>query len=256
MVFVDCRVYGHKGGTATLVKLFVKEEELLIIVVNKAISDVFNITDTKHINEAFKRTKAVSCNGCPLSDFVIDNPDYNLHAMNSASTPIFDKGIDILLSQIELEPITPAPKKQKICANALLMKQVHLEMNYLKIKEKVAGVEPEINDQILEQIYEFFEKIDLGYSSNDEEATLVKNAGLLMKSLCFVQKHWKVLLRAEYPHIPSGEEDFASSELLIALGGLTRSKKNEYVYLYLMYRINLCSSQTHHKLIILFYIFY
>ena len=248
MVFVDCRVYERKGETATLVKLFVKEDELLIIVVNKAISDVFNITDTKHINEAFKRIKAVSCNGCPLSDFVIDNPEYNLHAMNSASTPIFDKGIDILLSQIELEPITPTPKKQKICANALLMKQVHLEVNYLKIKEKDAGVEPAINDQILEQIYEFFEKIDLGYSSNDEKATLVKNAGLLMRSLCFVQKHWKVLLRAEYPHIPSGEEDFASSELLKALGGLTRSKKNEYVT-YLIYRINLCSSQTHHSIL-------
>ena len=73
-----------------------------------------------------------------------------------------------------------------------------------------------------------FEEIELGYSSNDQKVKLEGNAVLLMKSLCYVQKYWKVLFRADYPHIPTGTEGFASSKLLTALiDGLTRNKKNE-----------------------------
>ena len=74
-----------------------------------------------------------------------------------------------------------------------------------------------------------FEKIELGCCSNDQKEQLIKNAGHLMKSLCFIRKYWRVLLRADYPQIPEGEEDFTSSKLLNAITGLTRMKKNEYV---------------------------
>ena len=57
MVFVDCRV----RWTASLVKLMLKEEDLLIVAVNKAISKFIGSTDVEHINEAFKRIKAVTC---------------------------------------------------------------------------------------------------------------------------------------------------------------------------------------------------
>ena len=100
-----------------------KEENLLIVAVNKAISKFIGSTDVEHINEAFKRIKAVTCNGCDLSELIIDDPEYNLHAMNSKSTPIFDKGIDILLSPIEPSS-TNTKKARTVCAHALLMKQV------------------------------------------------------------------------------------------------------------------------------------
>ena len=68
MVFVDCRVLERKGGTASLIKLLVKEEELLINIVNKAISKLIKSTNIEHINDAFKRIKAVTCNGCNFVD--------------------------------------------------------------------------------------------------------------------------------------------------------------------------------------------
>ena len=185
MVFVDCRV----RWTASLVKLMLKEEDLLIVAVNKAISKFIGSTDVEHINEAFKRIKAVTCNGCDLSELIIDDPEYNLHAMNSKSTPIFDKGIDILLSPIEPSS-TNTKKARTVCAHALLMKQVQLELTYVKREEEDAGdEEPQINHQTLDKVYELFEEIELGYWSNDQKKQLIKNAEHLMKSLCFVQKY-------------------------------------------------------------------
>lgn len=72
VVFIDFRLTERKGGTASLVKLVAKEEELLIVTVNKAISKFINNTDAKHVSEAFERIKDVTCNGCSLSDFIID----------------------------------------------------------------------------------------------------------------------------------------------------------------------------------------
>ena len=225
MVFVDCRVLERKGGTASLIKLLVKEEELLINIVNKAISKLIKSTNIEHINDAFKRIKAITCNGCNLSDFLIDEADCNLHALNSSATPIFDKGIDVVLSPIE--PSSTNTKKNKtVCAHSLLMNKVHLELKYLSRVENEVGKEPEINEQVLDKLYELFEEIALGYWSNDQKIQLTKNAVHLMKSLCFIQKHWKVLLRADYPHIPDGEDDFASAKLLNAITGLTPKKKN------------------------------
>ena len=178
----------RKNATASLVKLMLKEEELLIVAVNKAVSKFIGSTDVKHINDAFKRIKADTCNGCNLSDFLIDESDCNLHALNSKSTPIFDKGIDILLSPIEPSS-TNTKKARTVCAHALLMKQVQLELTYVKREEEDAGEEPQINHQTLDKVYELFEEIELGYWSNDQKKQLIKNAEHLMKSLCFVQKY-------------------------------------------------------------------
>ena len=226
MVFLDCRLLERKGGTTSLVKLLVKEEDLLIVTVNKAISKFIKSTNVKHVNETFKRIKNVTCNRCSLVDFIIDDNDFNLHALNSHSTPIFDKGIDILLSPIEHSSAN-AKKAKTICAQAMLMNQVQLELTCCKRIMKDANKEPQIDEKILDRVHEVFEEIELGCWSNDQKEQLIKNAGHLMKSLCFIRKHWRVLLRADYPQIPEGEEDFTSSKLLNAITGLTRMKKNE-----------------------------
>ena len=88
--------------------------------------------------------------------------------------------------------------------------------------------------QILDKIYEVCGEIELGYWSNDQKVKLEGNDQLLMRSLCYVQKHWKVLFRADYPHIPTGAEGFELSKLLSTLvDGLTRNKKNEWLCFYL-----------------------
>ena len=223
VVFIDCRLTERKCGTASLVKLVAKEEELLIVTVNKAISKFINNTDAKHVSEAFKRIKDVTCNDCSLSDFIVDAKEFNLHALNSKSTPIFDKGIDITLTPIKHANTTA--KKTKVCAHSLLMKEVQLELNYCKRDVKDVNKEPEINEKTMDKAHEVFEDVELGCWSNNQKDNLTKNADHLMKGLCFMQKYWKVLLGSECPHIPAG--DFDSSKLLNAIVGLNRKKKNE-----------------------------
>ena len=97
VLFLDCQIIERKGGTKSVTKLMVKEEELLIVDINKAIIELINITDINHVNEAFKRVKAVTCNSCNISDFIIDDLDCNLLAMDSNGTHVFKKEIDIII---------------------------------------------------------------------------------------------------------------------------------------------------------------
>ena len=59
---------------------------------------------------------------------------------------------------------------------------------------KDANKEPQIDEKILDRVCEVFEEIELGCCSNDQKEQLIKNAGHLMKSLCFIRKYWRVLL--------------------------------------------------------------
>ena len=224
LVFLDCRVVERKGATPSKTKLFVNEEELLSNAVKKAVGKYINGTATEDIDNVFNRIKSVTCNGSDLTEFTIDDPDYKLRAMNSTDTPIFEMGIDILLTPVEQISTTNKTKKI-IDARALLMKEVQLDLRYLKMKEEDIDKEPEVDEHILANVYGLFEEIEVGYCSNDQKKKLLTNAENLKNTLCFVQKHWKVLLRTDYPHIPT--DDFKSSKLLNLLTDLNRKKKNE-----------------------------
>ena len=95
--------------------------------------------------------------------------------------------------------------------------------------ERDLDVIPEINAQILDYVaHKFFEDVDIGYIDNHQKAVLETNTRHIMKSLCFVQRHWKVLLRQEFPIIPNNADESASySKLLKEVAKAVRTKKNE-----------------------------
>ena len=119
-------------------------------------------------------------------------------------------------------------KKAKVSIADVLMKKVILEksMSFLQWEIDIDLV-PEINEQVTEKLYFLFEEIDLGYCDPGQKNKLKTNAGHLNGTLCFVQKFWKVLFRAEFPRIPDGDEEFASSKLLTALCTTTQKKQQE-----------------------------
>lgn len=227
MVFLDCRFIERKGATPSKTKLVVNEEELLINAVKKAVGKFVNGTATEDVEGVFNRITSVMCNGSNLTEFMIDDPDFTLHGMNSTDTPIFKMGIDIALKSVEPESTTTKKKTKIVDAQALLMKEVQLDLRYLEMKEMDIDKEREINEQVLAKVYEVFKEVELGYHSNDQKEMLLTNAEKLKNTLCFVQKHWKVLLHAAYPHIPT--EDFKYSRILnaLAVADLNRSKKKE-----------------------------
>ena len=225
VVFVDCRIIERKGATALKTKLIVNEEELLIKAVRNAVGKYANSTAAEDIDRVFNLIKSVTCDGSDLTDFLIYDTNCNLDAMNSTDTPIFKKGIDILLSPVEPVSSTTTKKTKLINPLAVIMKDVQLKLYYLKIDEEDMDVEPEVDEQIRANLYKLLEEIDVGYCSNDQKKQLVTNTLHIKNALCFVQKHWKVLLHAEYPHIPTDE--YKSSELLNILTDLNRTKKKK-----------------------------
>ena len=185
--------------------------------------------ENAEVEKAFKCVKSVSCNQSDLTEF-ITNPAASLEALNSPDTPLFKLGMDIILSPIVNKNGVSenVSKKAKVSIADVLMKKVILEksMSFLQWEIDIDLV-PEINEQITEKLYSLFEEIDLGYCDPDQKNKLETNAGHLNGTLCFVQKFWKVLFRAEFPRIPDGDEEFASSKLLTALCTTTRKKQQE-----------------------------
>jgi len=217
MIFIDLRISVRKGAAPSKTKLLVGEEELLIAVTKKAIGRYVdnNVECTDDADTAFNRIKSVSCNNSDLTEYNVDDPAATLSAMNSVDTPIFEKGIDIILTPI-IEKSNGATKKAKRCAQDILMGKVTLELNYLQ-GEKDLDDEPSIDVQIMEELHTLFEENNIGYRGDAQKRALKSNMEHMKNALCFIIKFWKVLFRADYPHIPSGGEDYGSSQLLMAL---------------------------------------
>lgn len=235
VVFIGCRLTERKGGSALKAKLPAKKDDLLIDLVKKALRrfrkkdaglESMQVEDAE-VEKAFLRVTSVSCDGCDLTDLVRD-PAASLEALNSHDTPLFSSGIDIFLPPLVTDNSTERVKKKpKICSFDVLMRRVLLEesMEFLQWETDIDGV-PEISEQIMTKLYSLFEDIDLGYCDDGQKQTLKKNAGHLKNTLCFIQKFWKVLLRADFPRVPD-TDDFATSKLITALTTTTRKKARE-----------------------------
>mmetsp|Transcript_516 Transcript_516/g.1047 ORF Transcript_516/g.1047 Transcript_516/m.1047 type:complete len:309 (-) Transcript_516:517-1443(-) len=100
-----------------------------------------------------------------------------------------------------------------------------LGIKYLQCSHDIDSTQ-EIDQQILERIYTYYEEISLGYKDPGQKAKLISNGNTIRNTLCFVQKHWKTLLRVEFPNIPDGADEFLNSKLLEALCSTVRNKKN------------------------------
>ena len=230
MVFIGCRLTDRKGGSVWKAKLSAnKEVDLLSDFVRRGIRR-FRKKDAgvesaeeedAAVEEAFSRVSSVSCDGCDLTDLLKD-PNATLDALNSSDTPIFASGIDIRLL---LNSTGNAKKKAKVCAHDVLLGKVDLGKDncFLKCEIDMDEEYPLVHHQIQQRLYSLFEDIDLGYCDDVERVALKGNAELLQSTLCFIQKYWKVILRADFPRIPD-TDDYPSSKLLMVLTTTIRHK--------------------------------
>ena len=146
-----------------------------------------------------------------------------LKDVNSDTTPIVTKGIDILLPDetiaIDVE-IEPAQKKQKVCAFATIMGKNDMHVQYLEYVQDI-DKKAHIDEQILHYLYDYIQGIGLGYRDQKQRSQLSANVQKIKNTLCCVQKYWKVLLRAEFPSIPDNE--FSSSKFITSLQEMNRT---------------------------------
>ncbi len=215
-----------------------KESDRLLSVVEKAVEKFI----THHgkdptvdaVNAAIKRIQAITTSigdSCPcnLHEF-LSEPDATLENLNTRSTPILTEGININLPDEEVINVdddldtssAPPPKKPKIDAFAAIMGSTTLGVSYLQYEEDMDKT-LQIDEQIKHHLYKQLEEMGLGYRDQGQQSRLKANTEKIKNTLCFVQKYWKVLLRAEFPHLPKGGDyDFTQSKFISAIQDTTR----------------------------------
>lgn len=230
MPFIDFRFRQRKGANPFKLKVYAEEDDLLLHTVKSALNQLIKKEECDHddADTAFKFVKMVSCCASELDD-LLSHPKSTIDKLNSSDTPILTKGIDVLLPPKEVpeQLLTNTGKKAKHSSSDVLMGRVVLNQAYLKFEHKSRegkqSKDPQIDEQILEDLYTYYEEIELGWRDERQEKLLRKNAQTIKNALCFCQKHWDVLLRAKFLKIPSTVDGFESSKLLQLVANTTRN---------------------------------
>lgn len=238
MVFIE--VYFYESKTTVVGKwrtmVIADESDSLLAVVEKAVAKFIRHQgkepNTDAINAAIKRIQAITTSigdplACDLHEF-LSEPKATLANLNSKTTPILEGGININLPDEEVinvddDPATssaPPPKKQKIDAFAAMMGSTTFGVSYLQYEEDMDQT-LQIDEQIKHVLYVQLEQMGLGYRDQKQHSKLKANTEKIKNTLCFVQKYWKVLLRADFPHLPQG--DFAHSKFISSLQDTRRT---------------------------------
>ena len=236
VVFIGCRLTERKGGTTWKAKVPAKKEEDLLSDFVKSGIRRFRkkdegvesvLEEDAAVGEAFSRVTSVTCAGYDLTDLLQD-PAASLAALNSDDTPIFSAGISIHLSPVPKSTGNAQKKAKTNAIDVMMGKVVHpslvKDIRFLKNVVNVDAGLPDINLQIQQMLYSLFEEIDLGFYDGRQSDALKGNAELLQNTACFIQKYWKVLLRADFPRIPESD-DYSSSKVLAGLSTTIRQKK-------------------------------
>ena len=161
------------------------------------------------------RIKSVKCAGKPTELYkFLQRSGITLKMLNSAATPIFKSGIAINLAPKEVR--VPPAKDAPNLLNPLDILMGKGEPEHVKfLSPSPDEPKPRMDAQIKARVVELLsEDIKLGYFSITQRACLAKNAGTLVSVLCCVQKHWKKLLRKDFPNVPVGDK---SNSLLLEL---------------------------------------
>jgi len=182
------------------------------------------------VESVMSNIMSVECNGSDLTD-EIDEQDATLEEMDSCRTPI-SKGFVVVVKWTP-SIAEPAKKKYKYGAHDVLTKKVAVGMKYLEIATD-PDVQQNLDGQIIHFLYKFYHETNMGYISTEQKKQLSTNAQKLKNVMCFLHKHWKLFVRADFPIIAQdSENDFTTSALLIGLSETKRrtSRKQESLHM-------------------------
>ena len=223
-MFLDAVVSDRKGAAHELtMKLLVKDNASLDDAVRAALSTYGRIkakenpgNDTS-VDVYMTRIKYVMCKSTDLGNFVTE-PEARIDALDSVLCPILKSGFHVRLNQMEVEQ--PVGKKAKPCAHAKMMGWTPPEVMYLMAPLHPEDEEGRMDHQIGDKLISLFELNQLGYCNGDQKTQLQQNKGHLQNILCFIQKNWQKLFRANFPQLPDG--NYLSMKMLNMVGTTCR----------------------------------
>ena len=198
------------------VKIGIMDTEFTL---SDAISRLFETKCPAVSNLSIQNIASVKCKNVNLLDLI----DYEFEAVNDRNTPIFEMPITITMKEFSVQD----SPRQVINASALMMRNAN-QKEYLEfipvalpfIRNSVLNtitIENEeealstirlasannIQKQIKELINVALYQLGMGYSDDDSKRSLVIFTNSLSNVLCFIHKHWKALMREDFPTLPT-----------------------------------------------------
>ncbi len=171
------------------------------------------------------RIKSVHCVASPLMNllkFAQGSSTFPTRRLNSKSCPIIANGLNIHLSP-ETEKDAGNQEKDLPSATDRLMGNSEPEdVMFLKWEEVP---KPDFGDQIRKELYHRLESIEVGYFNISQRECLKKNIYQLSNVLCFVEKHWRKIINADFPTIPAGK--CSDSMLLEVVSNCKRAYRSD-----------------------------
>jgi len=141
--------------------------------------------------------------------------------LDSMSYPFFFKGPKI---EIATEHVNPRPSlSAAVLPSALDRMMGTSEPTSVRYLKWDAVQDPKIDDQIREWLYQVAEAGELRYFNISQRKCLKDNLYNLSDIVCFIGKHWKKLLNANFPSIPSRT---CSDSLLLEIVGQGSPKQS------------------------------
>ena len=196
------------------------------------------------MEEAQNRIKTISCRDCDLTDF-IESERATLMKLNSSSSPILDKGLSIEMTRPPPETTEDEPSKKLRCCDDILMRRTAIDLEYLEADVDVDNPNDTLDKQIMLGLYDLYRDKELGYADGSQKKQLMDNTYTIKNSLCYINKYWKALFRAEFPCIPRmGSMDQLYSRCCQVCVGSTGRTRHEYKLL--LWHIN--TSFSHYVL--------
>ena len=148
--------------------------------------------------------------------------------LHSSKSPILDVGFVIELTPPRSDTVdNDSSKKKKKCAQAIMLKQVAVDLDYLETTVAEDGADPRLDEQILAKLYDVYRDNELGYADDKQKKQLKSNTQTIKNAMCVIEKSWKALLRTEFPNIPQTQEKFDTSVVLTALSETERLQRKE-----------------------------
>jgi len=208
-------------------KIAAEEDEPFRTVVERALKKYLDASESNETAaNAMGKIQSLLHHDYDMMDMLIDS-SATMKAMDSDETPL-TKGFDIVLKRLGgLTQTNSTTVNGKKNAFSILQKKAAVNVRYLKVKETEGDSDEgmDLSAQLVIGMYTLLQnEFELGYQDTQQKEQLSGNVEKLKNALCFLERHWKALLHADFPNIPQDAEDnLASSKILLATAGTQRS---------------------------------
>ena len=234
MAILDVKLSTRGGTKTSVVKIIYNELDSFRSTVVQALKKYLEREHEDHDDAAaedtLQRIVTIRCNKTKTHNDLLEwlgEEEVCVGDLHSLETPIMKSGLDITLEpKREARSSLTAPRRRKKIGNVgdVLMRRTLLPVKYLTSEVEINS-DLNLQEQLKVGLVKLMkDDLNLGFCDGKQKDQLTTNLGHLNNILCFFEKHWKVLLRKEFPELPKGLESSPLLDMLSTVKRLSEKK--------------------------------